>query len=146
MSTAAVVQRGRPRSEEADRAIVRAALEVLAEEGAAEFSVEAVATRAGVGKSTIYRRFTGSQELLAEALASIAMPLLGALHATTACRCPHATWGCCRPTNSRISNSGWGPGRIWRSSTCSWRPSGRCSKPHRRQRPARSPHPPPARR
>ena len=64
-------QRGRPRSEEADRAIVAAALDVLAEDGASGFTVEAVASRAGVGKSTIYRRFDGSHDLLAEALSTL---------------------------------------------------------------------------
>lgn len=63
--------RGRPRSAEADRAIVEAALAVLADEGAAGFSMEAVATRAGVGKSTVYRRFSGAHELLARALGTL---------------------------------------------------------------------------
>ena len=71
--TAAVVSthRGRPRSEVADRAIVAAALDVLIEVGAAGFSVEAVAARAGVGKSTIYRRFDGAHDLLAQALSTL---------------------------------------------------------------------------
>ena len=63
--------RGRPRSEVADRAIVAAALDVLIEVGAARFSVEAVAARAGVGKSTIYRRFDGAHDLLARALSTL---------------------------------------------------------------------------
>lgn len=60
--------RGRPRSAEADRAITDAVLDVLADDGIAHFSVEAVALRAGVGKATIYRRFSGRDELLAAAL------------------------------------------------------------------------------
>lgn len=60
--------RGRPRSAEADRAITEAVLDVLADDGIAHFSVEAVALRAGVGKATIYRRFAGRDELLAAAL------------------------------------------------------------------------------
>ena len=71
MSSSTLVPRGRPRSEEADRAIVAAALDVLVEEGASGFTVEAVAQRAGVGKSTIYRRFDGSHQLLAEALSTL---------------------------------------------------------------------------
>ena len=63
--------RGRPRSEEANRAITSAALEVLAEDGIAAFSMEAVAHRAGVGKSTIYRRFAGAHDLLADALSTL---------------------------------------------------------------------------
>ena len=49
--------RGRPRSEAADRAILRAATELLAERGLAGMSMEEVAARAGVGKATVYRRW-----------------------------------------------------------------------------------------
>ncbi len=57
-------QRGRPRSQEADRAILTAAAELLAERGLAAMSIEEVAARAGVGKTTIYRRWP-SKGLLA---------------------------------------------------------------------------------
>jgi AcrR family transcriptional regulator len=50
-------RRGRPRSEEADRAILQAAIEVLAERGLRGMSIEEVAARAGVGKATVYRRW-----------------------------------------------------------------------------------------
>jgi AcrR family transcriptional regulator len=56
--------RGRPRSAEADRAILSATLELLAERGLDAMSIEEVAARAGVGKTTIYRRWT-SKGLLA---------------------------------------------------------------------------------
>ena len=56
--------RGRPRSQEADRAILAAAVELLAERGLAAMSIEEVAARAGVGKTTIYRRWP-SKGLLA---------------------------------------------------------------------------------
>jgi len=56
--------RGRPRSQEADRAIMGATVELLAERGLAAMSIEEVAARAGVGKSTIYRRWP-SKGLLA---------------------------------------------------------------------------------
>src|ERR1700736_6291349 len=56
--------RGRPRSQEADRAILTAAVELLAERGLAAMSIEEVAARAGVGKATIYRRWS-SKGLLA---------------------------------------------------------------------------------
>lgn len=67
-SARAEAARGRPRSTEVDRAITEAALDVLAEQGIAAFSVEAVAQRAGVGKAAIYRRFSGRDEVLAAAL------------------------------------------------------------------------------
>ncbi len=63
--------RGRPRSEQADRAIVEAALDVVADGGVDAFCVEAVAARAGVGKTTIYRRFPNRSALLTEALATL---------------------------------------------------------------------------
>jgi AcrR family transcriptional regulator len=56
--------RGRPRSQEADRAILAAAVELLAERGLAAMTIEEVAARAGVGKATIYRRWP-SKGLLA---------------------------------------------------------------------------------
>ena len=46
---------GRPRSERARRAILRAANELLESEGFAAVTVEAIAERAGVSKATIYR-------------------------------------------------------------------------------------------
>ena len=48
---------GRPRSAEADRAILEAALDAFVENGYEGMSVEAVAERAGGGKTTIYRRW-----------------------------------------------------------------------------------------
>ena len=56
--------RGRPRSQEADRAILTATVELLATKGLAAMSIEEVAARAGVGKATIYRRWS-SKGLLA---------------------------------------------------------------------------------
>src|SRR5260370_16007651 len=56
--------RGRPRSQEADRAILTATVELLAERGLTAMSIEEVAARAGVGKTTIYRRWP-SKGLLA---------------------------------------------------------------------------------
>ena len=57
-------QRGRPRSQEADRAILTATLDLLASRGLAAMSIEEIAARAGVGKATIYRRWS-SKGLLA---------------------------------------------------------------------------------
>ncbi|WP_437678619.1 TetR/AcrR family transcriptional regulator [Sorangium sp. So ce131] len=47
--------RGRPRSQEAKRAILEAARVLLAEGGPGAVTMEAVAARAGVGKPTVYR-------------------------------------------------------------------------------------------
>jgi AcrR family transcriptional regulator len=58
------VSRGRPRSQEADRAILTATVDLLAERGLDGMSIEEVAARAGVGKATIYRRWP-SKGLLA---------------------------------------------------------------------------------
>ena len=58
------VPRGRPRSQEADRAILTATVDLLAERGLDGMSIEEVAARAGVGKATIYRRWP-SKGLLA---------------------------------------------------------------------------------
>jgi len=62
---------GRPRSAEADAAIVDATLELIVEGGIDGLSVESVAARAGVGKATIYRRWANKDELIEDALASL---------------------------------------------------------------------------
>lgn len=63
----APARRGRPRSELADRAIMRAASQVLAERGFAGMTIEEVASRAGVGKATIYRRWHSRGSLALDA-------------------------------------------------------------------------------
>jgi AcrR family transcriptional regulator len=60
-------KRGRPRSEEADRAILSAATELLAERGLSGMSMEEVAARAGVGKATVYRRWSSRGALALDA-------------------------------------------------------------------------------
>ncbi|MEW2330784.1 TetR/AcrR family transcriptional regulator [Micromonospora chersina] len=60
---------GRPRSVRADEAIIEATLDLLAEGSTLEaLSIEAIAARAGVGKATIYRRWSGKDALLMDAL------------------------------------------------------------------------------
>jgi AcrR family transcriptional regulator len=66
---------GRPRSEQADRAIIDAALCVFAEHGVEGLCIEKVAAKAGVGKATIYRRWPGKEDLLLDALAALKTPL-----------------------------------------------------------------------
>ncbi len=60
---------GRPRSEEANTAILKAASELLESTCYKELSMEAIAERAGVGKPTIYRRWKTKSALVAEAFA-----------------------------------------------------------------------------
>jgi AcrR family transcriptional regulator len=67
----AVRRPGRPRSLEADTAIIDATLELIVTGGIDGLSVESVAARAGVGKATIYRRWANKDELVEDALASL---------------------------------------------------------------------------
>ena len=62
---------GRPRDERADRAILSAALELIAEKGVHDLRVDDVAARAGVGKATIYRRYRSKDELITAAVAGL---------------------------------------------------------------------------
>jgi AcrR family transcriptional regulator len=62
------VRLGRPRSSTADQAILDAALALLADAGYDGLTIEAVADRAGVAKSTIYRRYKDKAELLLAAV------------------------------------------------------------------------------
>ena len=62
---------GRPRSAEAHRAILDAALDLFVEQGWHAMSVEGVAARAGVGKATVYRRWRSKEELIADAVAEL---------------------------------------------------------------------------
>jgi AcrR family transcriptional regulator len=59
---------GRPRSAEADRAILRATVDLLAEEGYAGVTMEGVAAKAGVGKATVYRRWPSKSALVVDAV------------------------------------------------------------------------------
>jgi len=76
MSLAPPPRRGRPRSDAAERAIVDAALDLLAEGlGASAITVSEIARRAGVGKDTVYRRWRSKDDLLLDALSSLHRPL-----------------------------------------------------------------------
>jgi AcrR family transcriptional regulator len=76
--------RGRPRSDRSHQAILQATLELLAEVGFETMSIEAISVRAKVGKTTIYRRYTSKEELVADAIESIreeiVLPDTGNLH------------------------------------------------------------------
>jgi AcrR family transcriptional regulator len=59
---------GPVRSEAARQAILRAAADLLLERGYDRLTIEGIATRAGVGKQTIYRWWSSRGEVVAEAL------------------------------------------------------------------------------
>jgi AcrR family transcriptional regulator len=60
---------GRPRSASAHSAILEAAVALFVDRGFEGMSVEAVAAEAGVGKTTIYRRWRSKEELVIDAIA-----------------------------------------------------------------------------
>ncbi|MFZ3570897.1 TetR/AcrR family transcriptional regulator [Streptomyces sp. BH097] len=67
--------RGRPRSEAVEQAIIEGVIELL-EQGVplTELSIERIARTAGVGKATIYRRWSGKEELFVDVVATIEEP------------------------------------------------------------------------
>ncbi|WP_374985767.1 TetR/AcrR family transcriptional regulator [Streptomyces fradiae] len=60
---------GRPRSAAADTAILEATRAALVELGWSKLSMSDVASRAGVAKTTLYRRWPGKNELVVDAVA-----------------------------------------------------------------------------
>ena len=62
-----VLRRGRPRNEACTGEILAAALELVAEVGIAGLTMDGVAARAGVGKATIYRRWSSKEALMLDA-------------------------------------------------------------------------------
>ncbi len=59
---------GRPRDDAREQAILDAAIELVAEVGYDRMSMDAVAARAHASKATIYRRWPGKAELIADAV------------------------------------------------------------------------------
>ena len=70
MNVAPAARRGRPRSEASERAILDAALELMAA-GSRPVTITEIARRAGVGKDTVYRRWRSKDDLLLDALATL---------------------------------------------------------------------------
>ena len=62
---------GRPQSARIRQAILDSTLQLLIEQGYERMSIEAVASHAGVGKATIYRRWATKEEMVSEALSTI---------------------------------------------------------------------------
>ncbi len=67
---------GRPRSGQANRAILDATRALLVEHGFTRLRLEHVAARAGVGKGTIYRRWASKEALTLEVVLELAAPHL----------------------------------------------------------------------
>jgi AcrR family transcriptional regulator len=74
---------GRPRDKRIDSAVMRSTVELLAEIGYADLSVDAIARRAGTSKPAIYRRWPSKAHLVHEAVFPIgdatALPDTGSL-------------------------------------------------------------------
>ncbi|NET45352.1 TetR/AcrR family transcriptional regulator [Okeania sp. SIO2B3] len=62
---------GRPRSAKSHQAILQATLELLGEVSFETMSIEAISARSGVAKTTIYRRYSSKEELVADAIESV---------------------------------------------------------------------------
>ena len=69
MSTTLTPTRGRPRDPQRRRAILDAAMALIAEVGYDRMTIDAIAARSGVSKPTLYRRWPhGKPELVADAI------------------------------------------------------------------------------
>ncbi|PZG32025.1 TetR family transcriptional regulator [Spongiactinospora gelatinilytica] len=72
----AVRAAGRPRSAKAEKAIIDAVLDLMGDGiTISELTIEAIAARAGVGKTTIYRRWSNKEDLVVDAMATLKAPL-----------------------------------------------------------------------
>ncbi|MEV0138049.1 MULTISPECIES: TetR/AcrR family transcriptional regulator [Streptomyces] len=80
---------GRPRSAAADTAILEATRASLVDLGWSKLTMSDVATRAGVAKTTLYRRWAGKNELVVDAVAvlfdELELPDRGSLAADVQC-------------------------------------------------------------
>jgi len=97
-----------PRVERSQRVILAAALELLAEVGCGGVTMEAVAARAGVGRSTVYRHWPDKVALVEDAIRTL-KPIVGpsasgsvrdrvvALLQAVATGMSDSTWSSCLP-------------------------------------------------
>lgn len=63
--------RGRPRDPSRDEAIIDATIDVLVRDGYDRLTMEGIAAAAGVGKATVYRRWSTKAELVIDAMAAL---------------------------------------------------------------------------
>jgi TetR/AcrR family transcriptional regulator of autoinduction and epiphytic fitness len=75
VTTQQVPGRRDPRLDRSRSAILSAAVALLAEGGVRQVTIEAVTARSGVARSTLYRHFANSTELLAAAFQELIPPL-----------------------------------------------------------------------
>lgn len=68
--------RGRPRSERSRRAVLDAAAQLLAERGYADVTIEGIAAKAGVGKTTIYRWWSTKAEIYVDLYSELALKIV----------------------------------------------------------------------
>jgi AcrR family transcriptional regulator len=97
-----------PRVERSRRVILEAVLDELGDVGYGAMTIEGVAARAGVGKSTIYRHWPGKLELVEDAFrtlkAAVIVPAEGSLRdrvvdviGQVACLVENSTYSSCMP-------------------------------------------------
>lgn len=75
---------GRPRSAQAHQAILQAARDLLTDDGIPGLSIDAIASRAGVSKNTIYRRWPNKAAIVMDAFTDATQPALEPPHEGTA--------------------------------------------------------------
>lgn len=71
MAMTTIARRGRPRGEGTDARILAAAQDLLTERGYERYSIDEVAHRAGVAKTTLYRRWPTKDHLIVAVVAKI---------------------------------------------------------------------------
>jgi AcrR family transcriptional regulator len=108
VAAARAVEEVDPRVERSRRVILEATLEELGEVGYGTLTIEAVAARAGVGKSTIYRHWPGKLELVEDAFRTLKAPVeipedgslrerVIAVVSQVACLVEQSTYSACMP-------------------------------------------------
>jgi AcrR family transcriptional regulator len=97
-----------PRVERSRRVILEAVLDELGRVGYGALTIESVAARAGVGKSTIYRHWPGKLELVEDAFRTLKAPVVApeggtlrerviAVLEQVACLVQESTYSACMP-------------------------------------------------
>jgi AcrR family transcriptional regulator len=97
-----------PRVERSRRVILEAVLDELGAVGYGALTIESVAARAGVGKSTIYRHWAGKLELVEDAFRTLKAPIVAPEGGTlrervlsvleqVACLVQESTYSACMP-------------------------------------------------